>query len=155
RSMVDANNSFGGHLSYPPLLTGTATGTQPSIDTLYADQLVARGFAKPQLNVGCRPESTSTSWRAGQVKNTSQVHPSRLFTTLFGGASIPPEQIATLVPRRRSVLDHVLGELAAFQNRIGSDDRRKVQAHLDSIRQIESQLSAISAPVTSCVPPAV
>ena len=55
RTMVDAGNTYGGHSSYPSLLTGTAAGTSASIDTLIADQLAMSGFPKAQLNVGCRP----------------------------------------------------------------------------------------------------
>lgn len=153
--MADANARYNGHLSYPSLLTGTTLGTSPSIDTLYADQLATAGFPKAQLNVGCLPGSTSTSWRAGKVKNTSETNPYRLFTTLFSGASVTPTQANTLLLRRKSVLDHVTTELTNFQGRIGADDRAKVQAHLDSVRQIEMQLTAgaTSTPGSACAPP--
>lgn len=153
--MVDAAQTFGGHSSYPALLTGTATGTKPSIDTLIAAQLATAGFPKAQLNVGCRPGSSSTSWRAG-VKNTSETDPYRLFNTLFGGASITPAQMSNLLVRRKSVLDHVLGELTRFQSVLGIDDRLKVQAHFDSIRAIESQLAAtgpVGGSTAGCAPP--
>jgi hypothetical protein len=154
RTMVDAGNTFGGHSSFPSLLTGTATGTSASIDTLIAAQLAMSGFPKAQLNVGCRPGSTSTSWRAGKVKNTSETDPYRLFTTLFAGASMTPTQINTTLQRRKSVLDHVIGELTNFQSRVGTDDKAKVEAHLESIRAIESQLSAGGMTGGgACVPP--
>src|SRR5882672_31827 len=152
--MVDANNRYGGHSSYPSLLTGTATGTSPSIDALIADQLQTAGFLKAQLNVGCLPGSTSTSWRAGKVKNTSETNPYRLFTTLFAGASMTPQQANTLLLRRKSVLDHVTTELTGFQSRVGADDKARVQAHLDSVRQIETQLTAgAMGPMPGCKPP--
>ncbi|HET6146988.1 MAG TPA: DUF1552 domain-containing protein [Polyangia bacterium] len=153
--MTDAGNRYGGHVSYPSLLTGTATGTMPSIDTLIAAQLATAGLPKAQLNVGCRPGSTATSWRAGKVKNTPETNPSRLFTTLFAGASVTPQQTNTLLLRRMSVLDHVTSELKNFQSVIGAEDKSKVQAHLDSVRQIEMQLSAggTSTPGAGCSPP--
>jgi Protein of unknown function (DUF1552) len=153
--MVDVGNRYGGHSSYPSLLTGTATGTKASIDTLYADQLATAGMPKAQLNVGCIPGSTSTSWRAGRVKNTSETNPYRLFTTLFAGASATPQQTSNLLLRRKSVLDHVTTELTNFQSVIGADDKAKVQAHLDSVRQIEMQLTAgaTAAPGAACAPP--
>ena len=154
RTMVDAGNTYGGHSSYPSLLTGTAAGTSASIDTLIADQLAMSGFPKAQLNVGCRPGSTSTSWRAGKVKNTSETDPYRLFTTLFAGASMTPAQINATLLRRKSVLDHVIGELTNFQSRVGTDDKAKVEAHLESVRAIENQLSAGSMTGgAACVPP--
>lgn len=139
RSMV-ATNAFGGHSSFPCALTGTATGTSPSIDTLIAADL-GTAFPKAQLNVGARPGSTTTSWRANKVKNTPVVNPYTLFSTLFAGTAITPAQRDTLLLRRTSVLDHVITELTNFQNRIGTDDKAKVGAHLDSIRTIEKQLA--------------
>jgi hypothetical protein len=154
RTMVDANNTYGGHTSFPSLLTGTATGTQPSIDTLIANQLATNGFPKAQLNVGCRPGSSSTSWRAGHVKNTAETDPYRLFNTLFAGSALTPAQVNATLLRRKSILDHVVAELTSFETRIGTDDKAKVQAHLDSIRTIESQLSAgTSSTGAGCVPP--
>jgi hypothetical protein len=153
--MVDAGNRYGGHSSYPSLLTGTATGTKPSIDSLIADQLATAGLSKAQLNVGCLPGSTSTSWRAGKVKNTSETNPYRLFTTLFAGVSATPQQTSSLLLRRKSVLDHVTSELTNFQSAVGADDKAKIQAHLDSVREIEMQLTGgmTPKPGSTCVAP--
>ena len=154
RTMVDAGNTFGGHSSYKSTLTGTSNGSLASIDTLIAAQLATTGFQKAQLNVGCRPGSSSTSWRGAGVKNTSETDPYRLFTTLFSGATMTPTQVNTLLVRRKSVLDHVLKELTTFQNRVGTDDKMKIGAHMDSIRQIESQLSDTVVPIgAGCAPP--
>lgn len=153
--MVDANNRFGGHSNYPSLLTGTAKGTQASIDTLYANQLAMNGFPKAQLNVGCRPSGRGISWAAGGHSNTAETDPYRLFTTLFSGTTMTPVQMSNLMQRDKSILDFCVTELTAFQNRIGTDDKSRVQAHLDSIRTIENQLSsASSTPSAGCAPPA-
>jgi hypothetical protein len=122
-------------------LTGTATGTQPSIDTLYSNQLSMNGYTKAQLNLGCRPYSSGTSYGTGGHRNTQETDPSRLFKTLFSGTSMTSTQMNTLQLRRKSVLDFAIGELTAFQGRIGTDDKARVQSHLDSIRSIEKQLA--------------
>jgi hypothetical protein len=156
KALIDTQGmNYGGHFSYRTLLTGSGTGGKPSIDTLMAENLATAGFPKAQLNVGLRPGNSSTSWRTGGVKNTAELDPYRLFSTLFAGANITPAQIDTLRLRRKSVLDHVIGELGTFQTRIGSDDNKKVQAHLDSIRNIEGQLvaGATAAPGAGCAPP--
>jgi hypothetical protein len=66
-----------------------------------------------------------------------------------------PAQVDSLLLRRRSVLDHVTGELTAFQTRVGADDKAKVQAHLDSVRKVEMQLvsGATVTPGAGCTPP--
>lgn len=143
--MVDAGQTYGGHSAYPSLLTGTATGTQPSIDTLYATSLKDAGFASPQLNLGCRPYSSATSWRAGRVKNTAETDPYRLYTRLFSGVMTTPGSTPAVDPvlaRRKSCIDKLIPDLTNFANRLGNDDKAKVNAHLDSIRSIEKQLSA-------------
>ena len=45
-----------------------------------------------QLNVGCRPDASSTSWRAAGQKNTPQTDPYKLFTSLFAGQTMPPRR---------------------------------------------------------------
>ena len=66
--MMDIGAKYGGHFTYPALLTGavtspngtdsvpTVTATQPSIDQLYANDLAQNaGVSNALLNVGCRP----------------------------------------------------------------------------------------------------
>jgi hypothetical protein len=50
-----------------------------------------------------------------------------------------------------SVLDNVTSELSALQSRLGSEDRQKLQAHLQSIRDLEGQLAT---PPAACTKPA-
>ncbi|MES1172433.1 MAG: DUF1552 domain-containing protein [Bacteroidota bacterium] len=152
KTMIDDGNRFGGHSAYPSLLTGTSKGTSPSIDTLLSDSLKTQGFANPQLNLGCRPYSSSTSWRAGKVKNTAETDPYRLYTRLFagipagGGGTTPPPPTTPaadpLLARRKSVIDRLVPDLTAFASKLGVDDKAKVNAHLESIRSIEKQLMA-------------
>jgi hypothetical protein len=152
--MVDAGNRYGGHSNYPSLLTGTAKGTSPSIDTLMSTSLKAAGFASPQLNVGVRQGNSSTSWLAGKVKNSAETDPYRLFTRLFAGASLPPAQVDSLLQRRKSVIDFVKTDLTSFSARLGTDDKAKVSAHLDSIRALEAQLTAPAPKGAGCQAPA-
>ena len=151
--MVDVNYRYGGHFSYPALLTGCVPPTLvtpapspsaelPSIDVLIGNALAAQGFASPRLNLGCRPGGSSTSWNAGGVKNTSQINPYKLYTTLFGGT---PDLLA----RRQSVLDFCIDDLARFGARLGSEDKPKIDSHLQSLRAIETQLATLPG----CHPP--
>jgi len=163
KAMVDAGNTYGGHSAYPSLLTGSVGGTYASIDSLYSDSLKTSGFASPQLNLGARPYSSSTSWRAGKVKNTQETDPYRLYTRLFSGISATPATpgmpttAATdpILARRKSVIDKLIPDLTAFAARLGTDDKAKVNAHLDSIRSIEMQLTAAPSVPTGagCKPP--
>ena len=78
--------------------------------------------------------------------------PTKAYARLFAGTNLTPAQLQRLLLRRKSVLDHASGTLDALQKNMGGDDRVRVQAHLESVRQIESQLLAKTQ---ACVPPTV
>ncbi len=150
--MVDAGQTYNGHQAYPSLLTGSYQGATPSIDTLIGDQLKMRGFAAPQMILGCRPASTSTSWRAGGMKNVAETDPYRVYTRLFGVTPQPPS--AAVLARRKSVIDGVIEDINTFAARLGKEDRVKIDAHLESVRAIEKQLlMPRPPPAPSCTPP--
>jgi len=160
-TMIDGDSAYGGHWSYPALLTGdvTVNGTSsmansPSIDQVIANNLASQGVNNAQLNVGCRPYSTYTSWRSANTPNVQQSDPYKLFTSLFSGAGMSTGQMTSQLSRRKSVLDFVGKELTAFSKNLGTDDKAKVQIHLDSIRSLETQLtsSTPSTPATCTSP---
>jgi hypothetical protein len=166
--MMDLGAKYGGHFTYPALLTGavsspngtasvpTVSASQPSIDQLYANYLsTSAGVSNALLNVGCRPYGSSTSWAANGVKNTSQTDPYKLFTNLFAGSSMTASQMNALLARRKSVLDFVGGELGKFATNLGTDDKVKVQSHLQGIQSLESQLTSMPTSTTTCTPPSV
>ena len=153
--MIDVGSKYGGHFTYPAMLTGgvsspngtdevpTINATFPSIDQIYADNLLTQGVSNAQLNVGCRPYKSYTSFRTGGTPNTQQNDPYKLFTSLFGGTTMPPVDMNALIARRKSVLDFVGGELTAFAKNLGTDDKNKVMVHLESVRSLEDQLKPV------------
>ena len=161
--MVDIGSGYGGHWSYPALLTGAVTGNAtsavaaaPSIDQLFATHLSTQGVNNTLLNVGARPFRSYTSYRSASTPNTQQTDPYKLFNTLFAGTNMPVTQVNALLARRRSVLDHVGKRLTAFATTLGTDDKAKVQVHLDSIRSLEMQLQSMPATTTTtCTPPSI
>jgi hypothetical protein len=157
--MLDKNEAFSGHGAYPALLTGTWTGDisaplseGPSIDQLFANDLMSKGVTSPLLNLGARPYSSSTTWKAAGMKNTQQTDPYKVFNSLFSGVPTTPGMPPTpgtpdkdaLKLRRKSVLDFVGRELDQFANGLGSEDRAKVQSHLDAIAALEGRLGGMS-----------
>jgi hypothetical protein len=162
-TMMDASSTNGGHRSNPALLTGdvTVSGTSskansPSIDQVIANNLTTQGVNNALLNVGCRPYSTYTSWRSANTPNVQQNDPYKLFNSLFGGSSMPATQVSALLARHKSVLDYVGAELTSFSKNLGTDDKGKVQNHLDLVRSLETQLSSATTPTTgSCTAPTI
>lgn len=167
--MMDLGANYGGHFTYPALLTGGVSSpngkatvpmisaTSPSIDQLYADHLSSTAMlSNTQLNVGCRPYKSYTSYRSAATANTQQNDPYKLFTSLFGGASMPATQVNALLARRKSVLDFVSGDLTTFAKNLGSEDKTKVMVHFDSIRSLEAQLTPGTTTMTgTCTTPTI
>jgi hypothetical protein len=151
QNVYDFNN-YGGHFGYPCILTGTQKGTGPSIDTMIAQ--ASPGVANAQLNLGCRPSRPGMSWKAGGVANTPNTSPTSVFNQLFAGANLSPTQIVTTQAKNKSILDLVSTQLTAFQGRVGTDDKVKIQSHLDAIRGIENSLSSQTLTM-GCAPPSL
>ncbi len=163
--MIDVGSKYGGHFTYPAMLTGgvsspngtdevpTIMATFPSIDQIYADNLLAQGVSNAQLNVGCRPYKSYTSFRTGGTPNTQQNDPYKLFTSLFGGAGMTPVDMNALIARRKSVLDYVGGELTGFAKNLGTDDKNNVMVHLQSVKSLEDQLKPSTGTPATCSSP--
>ncbi|HEY2900864.1 MAG TPA: DUF1552 domain-containing protein, partial [Polyangia bacterium] len=161
QSLIDDGFKYDGHFSYCATLTGTRekkseshNALAPSIDQMMADDLAMKGVTlkAPLLNLGVKAtgDTCSTSWRASGQQNAVELDPTRLFTKLFSSANMPPAQMAMVNLRQQSILDFSAGELTAFGKRLGTDDRTKIQAHLESVRQLEMQIkNAASAPMVS------
>ncbi len=144
-------NQYGGHSGYPCILTGTQRGTSASIDTLIAQ--ATPNLANAQLNLGCHTSNSHLSFKAGGVANTPNTSPSKVFSQLFAGANLTPAQVSNVQARKKSVLDLVTTQLTAFQGVVGTDDKVKIQSHLDSIRSIEQSLSGQPVMTVGCSAP--
>jgi hypothetical protein len=79
------------------------------------------------------------SWKTETTPVPMEVHPRAAFERLFGDEATPKEQLAQ---RRfqRSVLDSVIDEMRALQQRLGAGDRRTTDEYLDSIRDVEKRI---------------
>jgi hypothetical protein len=130
-----------------------------SVDVFIADAISKKvSLTAPRLNLGVKStgDGNPTSWLASGQMNKPETDPTRLFNRLFASAAVPMDQLANLRKRRQSVLDFVNKDLTGFGARLGTDDRVKIQAHLDSIRQLELQLAQMgTAPGTgaTCTKP--
>jgi hypothetical protein len=127
----------------------------PAAATL--DQICATAVAKttPGLAMSSLPlqafADTSES-RLGAFrcffKGTNQpvtplANPYKVAEQLFAGKMIGPDPaLEKLAAQRRSMLDFVASDLQRFSTNLGKDDRMSVASHLQSIREIETQLSS-------------
>src|SRR6185295_6326400 len=151
KNILDDGYQYDGHFTYCATLTGTREKKSesrkamgPSIDQMISDEIAKTvKLRTPMLTMGIRSvgDGCSVSWRSAGVQNPAQQQAAPLLTSLFSGASMPPQQVDTLLKRRKSVLDFVGKELDAFGKRLGPEDRMKIDQHAVSVRDIESRLS--------------
>jgi hypothetical protein len=160
-----AGSPSDGHGS-PAGLTGQGFGyyavnnvPQPaiSVDQFVVDKLVKAGVNRPlgSLVLGADTAGGVTlSYRAGKPV-APIASPASAFSTAFGGISsgggpttvgggtMPTSDAA--LKRRKSILDLVSAEIKDVQGRVGSSEKQKLDAHLESIRSLENKLTQTSS----------
>ncbi|HET6279558.1 MAG TPA: DUF1552 domain-containing protein [Polyangia bacterium] len=174
----DSHHNFGAILTATKLATGDpphdpggpglALASSISIDQFigraHNTDLMAKGqqpLPFPVLSVRAHGRDGSgyatLSWTGNKSPVSAESDPHKLFTTLFQGRSTgtagPDPVVAKMQRTRRSLLDYAGAALGRQAKRLGTDDRQKIQLHLDSIRSIEQQL--VVAPLgAACTPQA-
>jgi hypothetical protein len=153
---------YAGHFAWGVLWTGKAsgrTGQGPSIDQYVSDAIAKSGvnLPVPLMNTGVRVigDGKPSSWRASGQQNTWEIDPNRLFDRMFASVSMPSQQLDVVKLKRKSVIDFVRRELTGFGNRLGPEDRAKIDAHFTSLRDIEKRLSATASAGAACSKPMI
>jgi hypothetical protein len=156
-------------LGFPAAWTGTQGGggfaKGPSVDQVAADRLKPpTRFRTLELGVfstrdgrGHHP-STRMIYRAAGQPVVAQDDPTATFDRIFAGVSSAapgaasrPGEADAIRLERRSVIDGVARELRRIEATVGADDRAKLQAHLQSLRELEGQLAG-GAVAAGCAP---
>jgi hypothetical protein len=158
----------GAHLYHSGALTGSVGGANkaadmPSIDFLISNK-IGNDTPFKSLEIGVSTASpkagsplyTNVSWRGANAPNPADFNPKSVFNRLFGagspGASLvnkPSTPTATPVGPdptavnnvRKSVLDAITQDAQALSVRLGSEDRQRLDKHLEGIRALEKRLT--------------
>ena len=161
-----------GHQAYPTIFWGgsNAGGQYPQPTGPTMDQVVANHLPKTeggrlslafQVQVDRLPSSGPTGAQRcffrgrGQPINP-ELNPFKTYGQLFANMSATPEgmpdpNVQRLFKRRQSILDFVGNSLNRFKGRVGSEDRKIIEGHFESIRSLESELSSIATRPPSSV----
>ena len=123
-----------------------ATQYQPTIDQLIADAVHANEPFRsletgvlPYKGINMGTVSENLAHRGPHDFLPPERDPTRLFNTLFGtGAPGEPADISNSL--RRSVLDAVLEEANSLKMTVGSNDAKRIDAHMESIRALEIRI---------------
>jgi len=150
-------------------LTGQGNGyfainnvVQPaiSVDQFVADKLKKAGVNRPLASLVLGADTSggvTLSYRGGNPV-APIASPASAFATAFGGVSsgggTPMSGGSTPMPdlalkRRQSILKLVSGEISAVKDRLGTSERQKLDAHLQSISDLENKLMQSSGSGTS------
>lgn len=155
--------NYNGHHSCGHNLTGIADKGSFLGGGISLDQVLANEFGKtvklpfPTLNLGAASSGVQTmavlSYRGPAQPVSNENSPQNAFNRLFGALSLSTAEQDRIRNERRSVLDYVNKRLAAFGERLGADDRQKIDYHLASVRDLEQRLGAMAA--KGCVAPTI
>ncbi len=163
-----------GHACFQGMLTGkfyqsfgssTAGNVAggPSIDQHIGTQLKSMGYGGlTSLNLGILVKSTARlSWRGAGDAIVPTTDPYRIFTQIFGnqpggtgGTTPPADPMADRdLQIKTSILDTVIKDLNRFKGRVGTEDGLRIDAHLQSIREIEMGLTTPPVSTPTGEPP--
>lgn len=125
-------------------------------DRISLDQYVAErigGSTKfPSLEFGVRITGQEPlrviSYRGANQPNTAVDDPWKVHARIFEGAGLSDAELEQLIADNQSVLDFLKDDIGALQTRMNSEDKARLEAHLDGIRRIEQRL----ANTVSCDP---
>jgi hypothetical protein len=141
-------------------LTGTTitrtTGSDLRSGAVSMDQLAARRIGHltrlPSLELGIDPPATGVdtnvgytqlygahiSWSTPTTPLTKEINPKAAFDRLF--RSNTPGRAAEAA-QERSVIDLVLEDAKRLQQKLGADDRQKLDEYFESVRSVEQRIA--------------
>ncbi len=124
----------------PP--AGWAAGQ--SVDQRVADVL-GGDTRLPSLELGVQVGAADNwgrmCYRAANQPLPPEDDPSAVYGRVFAELHTDPEVLAAQRSRRQSILDGVLGEYARVQAELGSADRKRLEAHVEAVRELELRLT--------------
>lgn len=100
------------------------------------------------LETCVQPAQYSIAHTGPSMRLPNESNPRALFNRIFGEGFRAPGETSTPDPRlglRRSVLDAVSEQNRALAARVGAEDRRRLDAHLTSVRAIEQQIARLES----------
>ena len=157
--------AISGHQAYATIFFGGKNGggqypepTGPTMDQVVADKLGTPPGGRKTLAFQVQVDRTPVSGGRGATRCfysgpgqaiNPELNPFKTYQTLFAGlaqpmGSAPDPAVMRLFQRRKSVLDYVGDSLTRFQKRVATEDAKLIEGHLNSIRSLESELSAVA-----------
>ncbi|QRN99529.1 DUF1552 domain-containing protein [Archangium violaceum] len=109
----------------------------------------ATRFRSMNLNAwegGLSPQSkyNSISFASNAARMPFELNPFDVYTRLFGDMADPgdPEAARRALARRRSLVDFLTKDASRLRGRLGTDERQKLDSHLQALRDMEKRLES-------------
>lgn len=144
---VNQSNHEGGMAA---MLTGSGRADSPSKGAS-VDQFIAAQIGGTtrfsSLEFGVQTSAwggnvqTRMSYSAAGAFVPPDDDPVSVYQRMFGALLGDQTAAAKLLARRKSVLDVVRGDIRDLSQRVGAEERAKLEAHLDALRRVETGLS--------------
>lgn len=147
-----------GFLSGAPML-GERSFARPSVDQLIAAE-IGKDTRFKSLEIGARPQR-GLSYNGPDSLNPPESSPRRLFERVFvDGFHLPGSEpiIDPKLALRRSVLDVVQSDAMRVREKLGSNDRMRLDQHLQGVRDLERRLARLEEnppSLAACAVPAM
>lgn len=136
------SSQTGNLLSGAPIASGGETRSGTSFDQLLA-QTYGRSTKVPSLVLGCEQSNPSVhknysmlysshiSWSSPTTPTPLELYPALAFDRLFKDEVTPGD---------KSVLDAIRADANDLRRRISTNDRRKLDEYLESVRDVETRI---------------
>jgi hypothetical protein len=149
----------------------------PSVDQIIAKQLGKQtDFESLQFGVQSFYNAGDANAKADSVNSymiasgpkarmPAESDPSKMFDRIFGGFNPPTPASAGMAPKpdpnndriraeKQSILDFVKGDIGDVRLKVGKEDGAKIDAHLETIRDIERRLTGATGGgiLAACAP---
>ena len=110
-------------------------------NTVSADQLMAevQGRATRFSSLELAIEGHSLAWSRDGIQLPAERSTQQIFNQLFGVDKESKESIRRRLQRRGSILDLVASDAKRTAQRLGSEDRTKLDDYLTAVRQVEER----------------
>ena len=107
-------------------------------NTVSADQLIAevQGTSTRFQSLEMAIEGTSLAWSKDGIQLPAERNTQQIFNLLFGVEKDSKETIRRRLSRRGSILDLVADDAKRVNNKLGSEDRSKLDEYLTAVRQV-------------------
>ena len=110
-------------------------------NTVSADQLIAEtiGAATRFPSLELAIEGQSLAWSKDGIQIPAERNTQQIFNMLFGVEKDGKETIRRRLNRRGSILDLVADDAKRVKDKLGNEDRSKLDEYLTAVRQVEER----------------